>query len=182
MKFSDKSLHVYGMFLLIINLIITLLIGIGGYTLIDKYIHKNIIIVYSVIIGVLGLYFSKERNVYLPFLDETVLPCSLLKKISTPSNPTVTKKVTVPPNSTVIYWASEPSTSDTLTTPDIAYGNYKNSGVTKATSDGTAILKVRDPQGYKVPRLFRTKILTPHIHYRYCKDTGFISEIKTVKL
>ena len=44
-------------------------------------------------------------------------------------------------------------TSNTLTTPDIAYGNYKNSGVTKANSNGIAILKVRQPQGYKVPRL-----------------------------
>jgi hypothetical protein len=181
MKYLDIKIHIYGMFLIILHSIITLIYSLGGSTFINKYINSNIIIIYSIVIGCIGLYFIRDRNVYLPFLDEMVMPCSLLKK-TTPTKTTVSKSINVPPNSTVIYWASEPSTTTELTTPDIAYGNYKNAGITKSDSNGNVILKVRQPQAYKVKKTFRTKILQPHIHYRYCKNDGFISQLETVVL
>jgi hypothetical protein len=125
------------------------------------------------LISALTLVF--RRNVYLPFLGETVYPCENLADKS-PDGAELRITVTdVPAGSKVVYWASEPSTS-IVSNPWDAYGKYENSGVVTSDASGKAILSVRKPTGYKVPS---GRKLKPHVHYRFCQESGILSEIRT---
>ena len=130
-----------------------------------------------IIIGLSAIYLSLKRDVYLPFLGETVYPCDqLVNKI--PDDATVAMTVRVPAGAKVVYWASEHSKDlDVAENPWKAYLNYSNSGVTTADANGNAVLKVREPTAYRVP--LKGKI-EKHIHYRYCGSPGMLSEIHTV--
>jgi uncharacterized membrane protein YuzA (DUF378 family) len=133
------------------------------------------------IIGVLSLYFLSKRDVFLPFLGDTVFPCGYLQE-KTPTKANTQIKVRVPPYSTVLYWAAEDSVeTDNRNEKSYAeaYMNYENSGVTKANKNGIAVLQFRTPQGYTVPS---GKKLNPHVHYRYCKNSGMLSRVETVEL
>ena len=48
--------------------------------------------------------------------------------------------------------------------------------------DGIAILKVKSPSAYRVPRTYINKKLDPHIHYRFCKTPGMLSDVQTITL
>jgi hypothetical protein len=52
-----------------------------------------------------------------------------------------------------------------------------NAGATKADSDGTASLLLRNPQPYSVPWKGR---LEPHVHFRVCGENGMMGRIQTV--
>lgn len=180
----QRKLNIYGMMLILLNGLNT---GVEGLTNINvlkslfRIINYNIYIVISVIIGLISAYLAYGRDTYLTFLSETVMPCSVLKN-QTPKNATLSKKIKVPANTKVIFWASEPKNSKNthLDSPQEAYNEYKNMGVTTSDANGIAILKVRKPRGYQVNRSFRKKILNPHIHYRFCKSHGMMSRIETV--
>ena len=153
---------------------------LGGYNS-TKYLLKNkmvsIIIILIVVASI--IYSLFDRNFYLPFLGWAVYPCgSLAEKI--PSNADKTVTIQVPPNVNVIYWASEPSKLEQqpISDPWEAYANYENSGVVRADSKGTALLRFRSPSSYNVG-LFDTTLKT-HVHYRICKHPGMLSDIKTV--
>jgi hypothetical protein len=63
-----------------------------------------------------------------------------------------------------------------------AYLDYQNAGVAVSNGNGEAVLKIRDPQSYKVP--FKGK-LEPHVHYRVCgsgEEVGWMGKINTVML
>jgi uncharacterized membrane protein YuzA (DUF378 family) len=128
-------------------------------------------------VGVAALYLAFDRDTYLPFLGETVYPCTgLADKV--PDEATVSVSVKVPAGSKVVYWASEHSKDmDIAPNPWVAYMNYENSGVVTANADGLALLKVREPIGYKVPS---GRTLQKHIHYRYCRIPGILSRVETV--
>lgn len=183
--FSEKKIYIYGILLLILNGINT---SVDGVININPLKIATIIISYPlylaivVTIGLISLYLLRQRDVYLPFLGDTVIPTSLLKN-QIPSNTNVSKIVKVPPNTKVVYWASEPSKNkDKLIHAKDAYGDYKNMGVVVSNSKGLATLKVRKPQSYHVTKMFRNKILTPHIHYRYVKSSGMLSRIETIQI
>ena len=134
-----------------------------------------------IFIGLAALFFITKRDVYLPFLGDAVYPCDSLKEYF-PSDFTEQAKIIVPPNTVVVYWATDSKTNDTgdneissLT----AYNKYENSGVVRSDEKGEAILKFRKPQGYTVPR---NKKLKPHVHYRYCKYSGLLSEVNTIEV
>jgi hypothetical protein len=126
------------------------------------------------LIASLSLVF--RRNIYLPFLGETVYPCdNLIDK--TPDSAELTVTVTdIPAGTKVVYWAAEPSTS-IVSNPWDAYGKYENSGVATSDASGKAILSVRKPTEYKVPS---GRELKPHVHYRFCQESGILSEIRSV--
>ena len=88
--------------------------------------------------------------------------------------------IKVPPNSKIVYWASNPS--DKILNVIRAYNNYENSGITTANEKGLAILRVKKPAAYRVPRTYINKKLEPHIHYRYTRTSGMLSSVKTVML
>ena len=183
--FSEKIIYIYGILLLILNGINTSVdgvININPLKIATIIISYPLYLVIVITIGLISLYLLRQRDVYLPFLGDTVIPTSLLKN-QIPSNATVTKVVKVPPGTKVLYWASEPSKNQNkLIHAKDAYGDYKNMGVVVSNSKGLATLKVRNPQKYQVKKLFRTKILTPHIHYRYVKSSGMLSRIETIQI
>jgi uncharacterized membrane protein YuzA (DUF378 family) len=129
-------------------------------------------------IGFAGLYFLLQRDYYLPFLGETVMPCSVLED-RTPSGADREVGIQVTPGAKVLYWAAEPANEDLKHINDWkdAYTKFENVGVTTADDAGNVTLKVRTPQPYTVP--FKGRI-EPHIHYRVCQPGGMIGRVNTV--
>ncbi len=132
------------------------------------------------LVGAAGLFFIARRDYYLPFLGEAVMPCSALQDRVPPGS---TRSVTIStePRAKILYWASEPAMDELQHINDwrVAYARFENAGVTTAGADGTAVLRVREPQAYTVP--FRGR-LEPHIHYRVCANGGMIGRVNTVFL
>lgn len=157
------------------------LIGFTRLNLVEKLLGKNTWtsrLIY-ILVGISALALAFNRDTYLPFLGESVFPCSVLSD-QIPSGATRSIQVRVEPGSKVVYWATEPSDGNEK---DISYKDayrlYQNAGVATADNDGIAVLKVREPQSYTVP--FKGS-LEPHIHFRICGPTGFIGRTKTVFL
>ena len=131
-----------------------------------------------VVIGLSALAIAFDRDTYLPFLGPTVVPCALIPE-TIPKGADTTIEVVVAPGAKVLYWAAEPSTDGLKKITDWrgAYLEYMNAGATKADSDGTAVLLVRNPQPYTVPWKGR---LEPHVHFRVCGENGLMGRIQTV--
>ena len=130
--------------------------------------------------GVSAVAIMFDRDTYLPFLGPMVAPCSVLENRDPPGS-TREVKVNVEPNVKVIYWAAEPASENLkkLNSWKQAYLDYQNAGVTTSSGDGVAVLKIRDPQSYKVPLKGQ---LAPHVHYRVCGEAGWMGKITTVFL
>jgi uncharacterized membrane protein YuzA (DUF378 family) len=135
-------------------------------------------------IGVCGLVFLFQRDVYLPFLGEAHFPCGMVEPRE-PSGANTAVQVKVSPNKKVLYWATEPAMEKgqgqdaTLPTWKDAYQQYQNAGVTVSNAEGVAILRVRRPQSYRVPF---GKVLSPHVHYRVCETPERMHRVETVSL
>jgi uncharacterized membrane protein YuzA (DUF378 family) len=130
------------------------------------------------LVGLSALFLMFNRNFYLPFLDQAVLPKSFINKNKEPYNATFSVDIKVPPNSRVIYWASEPSDKkDQIVS--VAYGDFQNSGITSANKNGVATLILRKPSSYVVKKALFKKHLKPHVHYRYTLANGIMSEVFT---
>ena len=136
-------------------------------------------------VGLASLVLMFNRNFYLPFLSNTVVPKSLLDKDRVPIDSTISVEVTVAPYSRVIYWASEKpkDKSQMKDTPvQVAYGEFANSGITTADANGKAHLVLKKPKSYVVKRGIFKKRLRPHIHYRYTLSDGMLSQVFTKRL
>lgn len=131
-----------------------------------------------ILVGLAALSIAFNRDTYLPFLGESVFPCSVLPD-QTPAGATQSVTVRVEPGAKVVYWASEPTDGGAVPDWNGAYRQYLNAGVTTADSTGMATLKVRNPQPYTVPIKGR---LESHVHFRVCGVSGFVGRIKTVFL
>lgn len=176
--YIQKLLFKIGMILLMIGGINCLLIGAFDFNLLSAIFGESLIMtIIYILIGVSALVIMFDRDTYLPFLGPMVMPCSVLE-IRDPPGATREIKVIVEPNVKVIYWAAEPAADNLakINSWKQAYLNYENAGVTISSGDGTAILKVRDPQGYKVP--FKGE-LHPHVHYRVCGEAGWLGKVNT---
>jgi uncharacterized membrane protein YuzA (DUF378 family) len=125
-----------------------------------------------------AIYVGISRDSYLPFLGETVLPCSALQE-KIPDKAELKVRIIAPIGHKVIYWAAEPGTSTdgALKNWQDAYGNFENVGVAIAESDGSALLQVRRPQPYWVPLGHR---LEPHVHYRICGKNGMLGPVRSL--
>lgn len=131
-------------------------------------------------IGLAALALSFSRDFYLPFLGETVMPCSLLTP-SVPEGADMKMNVQVRPGAKVMYWAAEPKNEDLNGIQDWrkAYLGFRNAGVAVADADGRVELAVRTPQAYAVPMKGK---LNAHIHYRVCGDDGMVDRVETAFL
>jgi hypothetical protein len=143
--------------------------------------HSTFIVsILWLILGIMIILLSINRDTYLPFLGESALPCdNLVESVPLGANSSVTVKV--PPNTKVVYWAAD-SENDSLTiSPDpwVAYKDYANAGVTTSDRNGNAYLRVRFPQKYRIPI---GATLDNHVHYRYCKEPGLLSSVYTVPI
>jgi len=125
-----------------------------------------------------ALYVGFRRDTYLPFLGETVMPCSLLKE-SVPEHADTEVTVSgLEPGAKVLYWASEPATNGLarINSWQRAYLEFANAGVTRVDASGHVTLRIRRPQPYTVPLKGR---LESHVHWRVCKDGGFLGPVQT---
>ncbi len=164
---------------LIFGAIVCLIFGAANTNLVTGLFGEGFVssMIFT-LIGFAGLYFILQRDYYLPFLGETVMPCSILED-RTPPGADREVAIQVAPGAKVLYWAAEPSNEDLKHINDWkdAYAKFENVGVTTADNAGNIILKVRTPQPYTVP--FKGRI-EPHIHYRVCEPRGMIGRINTV--
>lgn len=131
-------------------------------------------------VGLAAIAIAFYRDTYLPFLGQTVMPCSVLQA-STPEGADVEIRVFVKPDAKVMYWAAEPANKDLKGLQDWrqAYLSYRNAGVAIADGSGYALLKMRKPQPYFVPLKGE---LMPHVHYRVCHGEGMLGRVQTVTL
>ncbi len=170
-KFALTALIVGALNWLFIGLFdMNLITGIFGQNLFSKLLF--------VLVGLSALFLMFNRNFYLPFLGESVVPCGAFED-KVPSGADTSVSVHVAPGAKILYWAAEPEAEQLKEINDWkkAYASFTNIGMTTADNDGTAVLKVRKPQSYTVP--FKGK-LDPHIHYRVCGQDGMMAQVNTV--
>jgi uncharacterized membrane protein YuzA (DUF378 family) len=177
--YINKLVFKIAMILLIIGGLNWLLVGIFNFNLVKGVFGESFLatLIY-ILVGVSALVIMFDRDTYLPFLGPMVAPCSVLENRE-PPGATREVKVIVEPNVKIIYWAAEPASQklEKINSWKQAYLDYQNAGVTTSNGEGIAILKVRDPQSYKVP--FKGK-LHPHVHYRVCGEAGWMGKINTI--
>jgi uncharacterized membrane protein YuzA (DUF378 family) len=130
-----------------------------------------------VIIALCVLYVGTQRKTYLPFLGETVIPCSVLKDQIPEHADTTVQIHGLTPGKKVLFWASEPKTDGLARIKDWrrAYLEFANAGVTTVDEGGHATLTIRKPQAYTVP--IKGRIET-HVHWRICGDNGFLGPVE----
>jgi uncharacterized membrane protein YuzA (DUF378 family) len=177
----QKKFYSVVIFLILLGAVNWLAIGFTGQDLVRLALPpRHAKWVYIVIgLGAIPLLFS--RDVYLPFLGETLVPAGALA-VRTPQNANDQITVTTVPGAKVLYWAAEPNPTQGKDAPswDVAYGEYDNSGVVEADSSGKAILRFRGPpQSYTVPMHGR---LNPHVHFRICEKNGFMGRVQSIFL
>jgi uncharacterized membrane protein YuzA (DUF378 family) len=178
--YAKKFIFKIAMVLILIGALNWLSVGVFQYNPVEKllgYRSPASRFVY-IIVGICALSILFDRDTYLPFLGETVMPSTFLPE-QIPENADTQVEVHVEPGAKVLYWAAEPSTEGLKKIKDWrgAYMKFMNVGVVKANEDGVAVLFVRKPQAYVVPWKGR---IEPHIHFRICKENGLMSRIKTV--
>ena len=156
-----------------------LLMGAAGVNVARLVLSRRVASVLYVIIGTCSLMLAFRRDVYLPFLGETVLPAGALAT-KTPQSANETVEITTHPGAKVIYWATEANVNaDPKNVPgwDVAYGDFENSGVVVADDQGKAILRIRGPpQPYTVPMKGK---LDAHVHFRVEQPGGFFGRVQT---
>lgn len=124
-----------------------------------------------------AIYLASQRDTYLPFLGNCVLPPTMLKENATPEHANTQAIVDIPwavDGTKVIYWAANPS-KEVILKPRIAYHGFENSGIT-TVKDGKAILKLECPANYQVGY---GKELNKHVHYRIVKNNGMLGRVHT---
>jgi uncharacterized membrane protein YuzA (DUF378 family) len=175
---DQKKVFMVCIILVIVGAINWLIIGLIDFNIFDG-LGPFAKIIY-IAVGVAAIMIMFNRDTYLPFLGETVMPCTLLQD-RVPSGANIDLMIKGPPGKKVIYWAAEPATQhlDKLNTWKEAYGDFMNIGVATIRADGAAILSVRKPQSYTVPW---KGPLEAHVHYRICGDNGIMSRVETVPI
>jgi uncharacterized membrane protein YuzA (DUF378 family) len=178
LQFYEKMAFKVAMVLVIVGSLNWLSVGLFNLNLVESVLGKTLSRVVYGIVGVAALSIMFNRDTYLPFLGETVLPCTTLPE-RVPPGATKELRVPAPPGSKVLFWAAEPEMEELKQIQDWqqAYNKFENAGITTTDSTGIAILKVRAPQPYMVP--FKGR-LEPHVHFRICDGSGMLGRIKTV--
>jgi hypothetical protein len=129
-----------------------------------------------VVVGISALWLIFRRDTYLPFLGETVMPCSAIQA-RVPDH--ADKEVILhglKPGAKILYWASEPATQGlaTINTWQQAYLDFANAGVAIVDDGGHVSLRIRSPQPYTVPMYGR---IERHVHWRQCGDGGMLGPV-----
>lgn len=153
-----------------------------------------------IVFFVCALYLAFQRDTWLPFLGESVLPSALVPLKVNSGDTEV--EVRVRPEAKVVYWSAKPSSSkvsaptgltpsgtllssegsfmfrDSIPEVNTAYDDYSNSGVTQANIDGIAKLAFNKGTDYEVPG---GKVIKSHVHYREMDlEYGMMGPVQTV--
>ena len=152
------------------------------YTLVFTF--KNIISVNDKIVKKLfafctfisALWLITHRDTYLPFLGYCAVPPSIIKDVINPpdSNVDISLHIDAKDGTRVIYWGAKPN-GQIQKTPQIAYGEYSNAGIS-IVKDGIAKIRIQCPAQYKVGPGY---LLKRHIHYRLVLENGLLTPIET---
>ena len=160
--------------LLVIGGLIHLAFGLGYNR---KFISNKVL---SLVIGICAISLGFNRDYYLPFLGQTVMP--YIKEtnelmLGLDNSPVQLKGLH--PNSSIVFWAAKPG-KEVVSDPFAAYGDYENAGITKSDAAGNAVLNLKCPAQYKV----RNKKLSKHVHYRVedPKIKGLFSPVYTKRM
>ncbi len=176
--FWEKMSFKIAIVLLIAGGLNWLSVGLLNTNFVESVVGKTFGRIIYVLVGIAAVTIMFNRDTYLPFLGETVLPCTTIPE-RVPPGATKELRVPAPAGSKVLYWAAEPAMEELKQIPtwQQAYSKFENAGVVTTDSTGVAILKVRNPQPYLVP--FKGRI-EPHVHFRICDGTGMLGRVKTV--
>jgi uncharacterized membrane protein YuzA (DUF378 family) len=154
------------------------------FSIITKKNSQTLSRISYLIIGICTLYLLifHQRQMFLSFLNETVMPSSVFEN-ETPVFTNMKITVDAPNAKKVIYWAANPVTKDhdNIDSWNQAYMGFTNAGVAEVINN-KAELSFSNPVRYKVKNLFGKKLLDRHIHYRILYESGEISRIYTKKL
>lgn len=133
-------------------------------------------VVYALII-IAALSVALRRDIYLPFLGTTVMPCSILEERVPEHADTEVSLHGITPGAKVLYWATEPATKGLATIADWrrAYLDFANAGVAVADAGGHVMLRIRKPQPYTVPMGRR---IESHVHWRVCGADGLLGPVQ----
>jgi uncharacterized membrane protein YuzA (DUF378 family) len=177
--FFNKKIYMITVFFVVLGGLNWLLMGAMGINAVRLVLNRRMSSILYIIVGACALMLAFRRDVYLPFLGQTVLPAAALA-LKTPQSANESVEITTRPGVKVVYWASDP---DIYADPkkvqewNKAYGDFENSGVVVADDQGKAILRIRGPpQAYTVP--VHGKI-NSHIHFRIEEPGGFFGRVQT---
>lgn len=177
-----KWAHLVATVLVVIGGLVWGVIGLFGVNVVAAIFGKGVAanVIYT-LVGIAAVIVAVDRASYLPFLGETVMPCSLLSD-KEPEHADASVEINgLEPGTKVLYWATEPATEGLARIVDWrrAYLEFANAGVTTADRAGRAVLRVRRPQPYTVPVAGR---LEAHVHWRACGDGGMLGPVRTTPL
>jgi uncharacterized membrane protein YuzA (DUF378 family) len=179
---AGKWAHLVAMVLVVVGGLNWGAVGLFGVDLVRTVFGRGLLanVVY-VAVGVAAVAVALNRDSYLPFLGETVMPCSLLAERTPDHADTEVAVSGVEPGAKLLYWATEPATEGLGRIRDWrrAYLDFANAGVTTADAGGHAVLRVRRPQPYTVPVKGR---LEAHVHWRVCGEGGMLGPVRTTTL
>jgi len=183
-KYFEKNVYMIGKILVLFAAINTGLYKLNsdynilGLILRDRALRRT----FYIFIVLVAIYLMFRRETYLPFLGESVVPYSVFTEKINPitsitANP-INIKINTPNAEKVIWWAASEDQHKVAQTPEEAYNEYENSGVSNVSKDGTVSIVFPCPTQYKIPS---GRILKKHLHYRETHG-GMLSEVKTINL
>jgi uncharacterized membrane protein YuzA (DUF378 family) len=176
-----RNIHFVAMVLVMFGAFAGIFLMIGKVNLIQSLLGPTLARIVYVVIGLAALYVAFQRETYLPFLGETVIPCAVLQAQVPEHADTDVAVHGLVPGAKVLYWASEPATDGLARINDWrkAYLEFANAGVAVVDEAGHVVLRIRKPQPYAVPLKGR---LEAHVHWRTCSEAGFLGPVETTPI
>jgi len=131
-----------------------------------------------VVVALSALVLAFQRDTWLPFLGDSVLPGAVVPTKKNSGDTSV--DVHVKPGAKVAYWAAKPdvdgASSDVPKVRD-AYAQFENSGVVVANDAGLATLVFNKGTSYIVPS---GREIKSHVHYREFGEDGMMGPVQSV--
>lgn len=188
-QYLDKYVYIISIILVLLVSINNGIIHLNGSNIISNIIKDNQSQrIFYILVSILAIILALQRRTYLPFLGETVVPSALFEErnnndlsglLSKNSN-LINLKINAPNAEKIIWWAADENINNKPEEePELAYNEYKNSGISNVMKDGNAYIVFPCPKTYKVGLL--KKQLQKHLHYRETHG-GMLSEVKTIYL
>lgn len=207
-----KMSHMIAIFLVLFLSVNSVLIGLVKVNLLEKLFGKNSVfpkVIYG-LVGISAVVLLFSRDTYLPFLGQSVMPCSgLAEQIPVDADTEITVKVQ--PGAKVVYWASEPedktsehgSISNHARAEDVDNKSTRRGFISASASEELKTLPtwksayaayknlgvtVSNEEGIAIlavrnPQAYTVPLfgrIAPHIHYRVCSNSGMMSRLETV--
>jgi len=180
MSYAANGMHLVAAALLVFGGLVWGILGLTGFNLMRFLVGRRLASLLSILVGLAAIYLATQMAFYLPFLGETVMPCSILSDRSPEHADTEVSLHGQRPGAKILFWAAEPATAGlaTIKTWKQAYLEYSNAGVTTVDAGGHALLRIRKPQSYTVPI---KGVLQAHVHWRSCKEghAGMLGPVQT---